>query len=184
MRGRVSAAPRAGSHYAKPQPRRPQDVLSKQNWPASQFCCRLRPWRSLVLLHSSIPTRSPRCSATCARSARRPCRSHPATPTSRSRAPALRQRSAAAAARCLRALRAGLHAAPVPRQCGLHARARRQPLHHRLPRSNFTWRESHFRDLIGLMGDGLLTIDGDFHRAHAWRCSRASTASGSPPRST
>jgi cytochrome P450 len=30
--------------------------------------------------------------------------------------------------------------------------------------SNFTWRESHFRDLIGLMGDGLLTIDGDFHR--------------------
>ncbi len=30
--------------------------------------------------------------------------------------------------------------------------------------SNFTWRDSHFRDLIGLMGDGLLTIDGDFHR--------------------
>src|SRR5271155_5545433 len=29
--------------------------------------------------------------------------------------------------------------------------------------SNFTWRESHFRDLIGLMGDGLLTIDGEFH---------------------
>jgi cytochrome P450 len=30
--------------------------------------------------------------------------------------------------------------------------------------SNFTWRESQFRDLIALMGDGLLTIDGDFHR--------------------
>jgi cytochrome P450 len=30
--------------------------------------------------------------------------------------------------------------------------------------SNFTWRESWFRDLIGLVGDGLLTIDGDFHR--------------------
>jgi cytochrome P450 len=30
--------------------------------------------------------------------------------------------------------------------------------------SNFRWREGHFRDLIGLMGDGLLTIDGDFHR--------------------
>ncbi len=30
--------------------------------------------------------------------------------------------------------------------------------------SNFAWREGHFRDLIGLMGDGLLTIDGDFHR--------------------
>jgi cytochrome P450 len=29
--------------------------------------------------------------------------------------------------------------------------------------SNFTWRESWFRDLIGLVGDGLLTIDGDFH---------------------
>jgi cytochrome P450 len=30
--------------------------------------------------------------------------------------------------------------------------------------SNFGWREGQFRDLIGLMGDGLLTIDGDFHR--------------------
>src|SRR5204862_8187131 len=30
--------------------------------------------------------------------------------------------------------------------------------------SNFLWLEGHFRDLIGLMGDGLLTIDGDFHR--------------------
>jgi cytochrome P450 len=30
--------------------------------------------------------------------------------------------------------------------------------------SNFTWRDSHFRDLIGLIGDGLLTIDGAFHR--------------------
>jgi cytochrome P450 len=30
--------------------------------------------------------------------------------------------------------------------------------------SNFHWRESHLRDLIGLLGDGLLTIDGDFHR--------------------
>ncbi len=30
--------------------------------------------------------------------------------------------------------------------------------------SNFEWREGQFRDLIGLMGDGLLTIDGDFHR--------------------
>ena len=29
---------------------------------------------------------------------------------------------------------------------------------------DFEWREGHFRDLIGLMGDGLLTIDGDFHR--------------------
>src|SRR3954469_17710848 len=30
--------------------------------------------------------------------------------------------------------------------------------------SNFRWREGQFRDLIGLMGGGLLTIDGDFHR--------------------
>jgi cytochrome P450 len=29
---------------------------------------------------------------------------------------------------------------------------------------NFIWRRSHFRDLIGLLGDGLLTIDGEFHR--------------------
>lgn len=30
--------------------------------------------------------------------------------------------------------------------------------------ANFTWRESHFRDLIALVGDGLLTTDGEFHR--------------------
>jgi len=30
--------------------------------------------------------------------------------------------------------------------------------------ANFRWRDSHFRELIGLLGDGLLTIDGDFHR--------------------
>jgi len=30
--------------------------------------------------------------------------------------------------------------------------------------SNFLWRESYYRELTGLMGDGLLTIDGDFHR--------------------
>lgn len=30
---------------------------------------------------------------------------------------------------------------------------------------NFRWRDGHMRDLIPLMGDGLLTIDGPFHRA-------------------
>ena len=35
-----------------------------------------------------------------------------------------------------------------------------QPLHPRLHAANFLWREGHFRDLIPLMGDGLLTIDG------------------------
>jgi cytochrome P450 len=30
--------------------------------------------------------------------------------------------------------------------------------------SNFMWRESHFRDLIGLLGDGLLTTDDPYHR--------------------
>jgi cytochrome P450 len=30
--------------------------------------------------------------------------------------------------------------------------------------ANFRWRDSHFRDLIGLLGDGMLTIDGEFHR--------------------
>jgi cytochrome P450 len=29
---------------------------------------------------------------------------------------------------------------------------------------NFTWRESHYRELIPFLGDGLLTIDGEFHR--------------------
>src|SRR5438270_10472418 len=30
--------------------------------------------------------------------------------------------------------------------------------------ANFSWREGHMGDLIPLLGDGLLTIDGDFHR--------------------
>ncbi|HUO72284.1 MAG TPA: cytochrome P450 [Solirubrobacteraceae bacterium] len=30
--------------------------------------------------------------------------------------------------------------------------------------SNFSWREGHMGDLSPLLGDGLLTIDGDFHR--------------------
>jgi cytochrome P450 len=30
--------------------------------------------------------------------------------------------------------------------------------------SNFLWRESHFRDLIGVLGDGLLTTDDPYHR--------------------
>ena len=64
----------------------------------------------------------------------------------------------------LRALRPDLHAAAVPQQRRVHARAGREPLHPVSHASNFTWRESHFRDLIGLMGDGLLTIDGEFHR--------------------
>ena len=46
----------------------------------------------------------------------------------------------------------------------LDARAGGQPLHPVSHAANFQWREGHFRDLIGLMGDGLLTIDGDFHR--------------------
>jgi cytochrome P450 len=30
--------------------------------------------------------------------------------------------------------------------------------------TNFTWRESHFRDLIALLGDGLLTTDDPYHK--------------------
>jgi cytochrome P450 len=32
--------------------------------------------------------------------------------------------------------------------------------------SNFSWREGHMRELIPLLGDGLLTIDGPYHRTH------------------
>src|SRR5580692_1281870 len=31
--------------------------------------------------------------------------------------------------------------------------------------SNFLYRTSYFRDLMGFAGDGLLTTDGEFHRA-------------------
>ena len=44
------------------------------------------------------------------------------------------------------------------------------------------WREGHLGDLIPLLGDGLLTIDGDFHRRSRRSCCRPSTASGSRPR--
>src|SRR6476646_7351560 len=30
--------------------------------------------------------------------------------------------------------------------------------------ANFTWRDGHMGDMIPLLGDGLLTIDGEFHR--------------------
>src|SRR5205814_563640 len=30
--------------------------------------------------------------------------------------------------------------------------------------ANFSWRDGHLGDMIPLLGDGLLTIDGDFHR--------------------
>ena len=33
-------------------------------------------------------------------------------------------------------------------------------------RANFPWREGALRDLIPLLGDGLLTIDGAYHRTH------------------
>ena len=42
---------------------------------------------------------------------------------------------------------------------------------------NFRWRDGGFGDLIPLLGDGLLTIDGDFHRRVA-----ADHAAGLPPR--
>ena len=41
-----------------------------------------------------------------------------------------------------------------------------QPLHAGLPRQELLWRAGHMRDLIPLLGDGLLTIDGAFHRTH------------------
>ncbi len=31
---------------------------------------------------------------------------------------------------------------------------------------NFSWRDGHLRDLIPLLGDGLLTTDGEYHRTH------------------
>ena len=35
---------------------------------------------------------------------------------------------------------------------------------------HFRWRDGGFGDLIPLLGDGLLTIDGDFHRSRAGSC--------------
>ena len=41
-----------------------------------------------------------------------------------------------------------------------------EPNHHMLVSNaqNFSWREGSMGNLIPLLGDGLLTIDGDFHR--------------------
>ena len=96
-----------------------------------------------------------------ARSRSRPAR-RPAQPA---RTRALRLRAAAAAARRLRALRAGLHAADLPRQRRLHARPGGQPLHDWSPTPTTSRGATGIiGDLIPLLGDGLLTIDGDFHR--------------------
>lgn len=46
---------------------------------------------------------------------------------------------------------------------------------------DFSWREGHMGDLIPLLGDGLLTIDGDFHRRSRKIMRLRSTTSGSPP---
>ncbi len=77
---------------------------------------------------------------------------------------ALHRGAAAAAAGRLRALRADLHDARAAQQRRVHARPGGQPLHHRVARHNFLWRESHFRDLIALLGDGLLTTDDPYHK--------------------
>ena len=79
-----------------------------------------------------------------------------------------RPRPAAAAARPLRGARADLqHAAaphPVVFMLGPEANHFITVGHP----ENFHWRESSFGDLIPLLGDGLLTIDGDYHdRARA-----------------
>ena len=52
----------------------------------------------------------------------------------------------------------------LPRQRRLHARPGGEPLHAGLARRQLPWRDGHIGDLIPLLGDGLLTIDGDFHR--------------------
>ena len=50
---------------------------------------------------------------------------------------------------------------------------------------HFRWRDGGFGDLIPLLGDGLLTIDGDFHKQLAAdHAARPSTTSGSPATAT
>ena len=82
----------------------------------------------------------------------------------RARAPFSAQ-PAADAARGLRALRPGLHAADPARatSCSCSARRRTTTCSSRTPRTS-AGATGDFGDLIPLLGDGLLTIDGDFHR--------------------
>ena len=46
--------------------------------------------------------------------------------------------------------------------------------------ANFRWRDGGFVDLIPLLGDGMLTIDGDYHRRARRIMLPPSTATGSP----
>src|SRR4051794_10720646 len=78
--------------------------------------------------------------------------------------PADAARSARAAARVLRALRADLHAARLPRARRVHAGPEANHYVTVSHAQNFSWRDGHMGDLIPLLGDGLLTIDGEFHR--------------------
>jgi hypothetical protein len=48
--------------------------------------------------------------------------------------------------------------------------------------ANYLWREGHMGDLMPLLGDGLLTIDGDFHRRSRRIMLPPSTVSASRPR--
>ena len=121
-----SAAPAAGPVSARPR----RELASRP-----VVATRLAPWRSSALLRCSTANPLPVLldDLRDERAARVPF------PPGETRFSLPRTRRFAeeplpSAARGLRALRPGLHAAAVPRQRRVHARARGQPLHHRLPR--------------------------------------------------
>ncbi len=122
-------------------------------------------WRSSAPRRCSTGARSRCCSTTCATSARRRFRSRRARRASRCRARAASPRNrsrccSSATSATARSSRCGCSTA-TSCSCSGRRRTTTSLVSHA---SNFEWREGHFRDLIGLMGDGLLTIDGDFHR--------------------
>ena len=57
-----------------------------------------------------------------------------------------------------------IFSARLPRTRRVHARPGGQPLRHVSNADKFHWRTGSMGDLIPLLGDGLLTIDGDYHR--------------------
>ena len=122
-------------------------------------------WRSSVLLHSWTATRSPCSSTTSATSAPPRFRSRPAKPASRWPA-----RGASPTDPLPLLLESYERFGPVFTLRLFHGNVvfmLGPAANHYITvshASNFIWRDSHFRDLIGLMGDGLLTIDGEFHR--------------------
>ena len=146
-----------------------QAKLDARGWRAASDrpACRRRTARRRQAAGDVVDTRSSARRRRCAPSGR--ARALPAGPQRFSFARTL-QSLATRCRSCSPATRSTGRSSPppAPHPGHLHARARGQPLHDGLPPGELPLARASFGDLIPLLGDGLLTIDDDYHdRARA-----------------